>query len=207
MAVSALIRDRAHPRRSPSTPPCSRCVSLAGSLDGRAAQLTLQRSGCGKPVSILDEGFRSPGGAEPQPAARQPQHPRVWRSLLLFGILTAASSYMQLINGAEYARRARKTTSPRRTSSRRAASSYDRNGQALVQNVGVYTATVTTRTPAEGPGHRATSIYLQLEKLTRRAGAGDPVSRSSQAEDNEPGLPSPSKSQKYLTHRAGADAR
>jgi penicillin-binding protein 2 len=114
----------------------------------------------------------------------------------LFGILIGQLAYMQLWNGDEYARRSRdnhiieKNTLPTR------GLIYDRNGEPLVQNVGVYTATILPELLPESPDERY-RLYLQLERLVG-VPALEVQAKVKQAEDDKRGyieIPV----QKYLT--------
>ncbi len=85
--------------------------------------------------------------------------------VVLFGLLTLQLVNLQLINGDEYARRAREnhiTSSPIVPTR---GLIYDRNGTQLVQNVGLYTATVTPDFLPRDPADRY-RVYLRLEELT-----------------------------------------
>src|SRR5690242_16071594 len=92
-------------------------------------------------MSILEEGYRSPGGRSRN---RPHGNLNVLRAsvLILFAILTVRLVYMQIINGADYARRSRENHIVEKNILPTRGLILDRNGQPLVQNVGVYTATV-----------------------------------------------------------------
>ncbi|GAB4324790.1 MAG: penicillin-binding protein 2 [Dehalococcoidia bacterium] len=114
-------------------------------------------------MSVLNEGRRlEPGLSRNRPHGNL----RVLRLavLLLFGILVVRLVDMQIVNGADYARRAREnhiiTTNVLPTR----GLIYDRNGEPLVVNTGVFTATVTPLFLPADPDERY-RVYLQLERI------------------------------------------
>src|SRR5689334_23228004 len=92
-------------------------------------------------MSVLEEGYRSPGGRSRN---RPHGNLNVLRIavLIVFGILTTRLVYMQIIHGAEYARRSRENHIVEKNILPTRGLITDRNGTPLVQNVGVYTATL-----------------------------------------------------------------
>lgn len=146
-------------------------------------------------MSILEEGYRSPGGRSRN---RPHGNLNVLRAsvLILFAVLTVRLVYMQIINGADYARRSRENHIFEKNILPTRGLILDRNGQPLVQNVGVYTATLV---PELLPKEQASryKIYLKLEELTG-ASALATQSKVKQAEDNHQAFIEV-EVQKYLT--------
>jgi penicillin-binding protein 2 len=133
-------------------------------------------------MSILEEGYRSPGGSSRN---RPHGNLNVLRAsvLIVFAILTVRLVYMQIINGAEYARRSRENHIVEKNILPTRGLILDRNGQPLVQNVGVYTATLVPELLPKDQASRY-KIYLRLEELTG-ASALDIQSKVKRAEEND----------------------
>jgi penicillin-binding protein 2 len=133
-------------------------------------------------MSILEEGYRSPGGSSRN---RPHGNLNVLRAsvLIVFAILTVRLVYMQIINGAEYARRSRENHIVEKNILPTRGLILDRNGQPLVQNVGVYTATLVPELLPKDQASRY-KIYLRLEGLTG-ASALDIQSKVKRAEEND----------------------
>lgn len=83
----------------------------------------------------------------------------------LFGILTAQLINMQIIQGAEYAQRSRDNHIIAANVLPARGLIYDRNGELLVQNTGLYTASVVPDFLPLDDAQRYL-IYLRLEELT-----------------------------------------
>lgn len=114
-------------------------------------------------MSVLGEGRRlEPGLSRNRPHGNL----RVLRLavLLLFGILVARLVDMQIVNGAEYARRAKENHIITTNVLPARGLIYDRNGEPLVANTGTFTATVTPLFLPQDPEARY-RIYLQLERI------------------------------------------
>lgn len=114
-------------------------------------------------MSVLDNGRRlEPGLSRNRPHGNL----RMLRIaiFLMFGVLVVRLVDMQIVNGSEYARRAREnhiiTTNVLPTR----GLIYDRNGEPLVLNTGVFTATVTPVFLPDDPERRY-RVFLQLERI------------------------------------------
>src|SRR5512135_788869 len=94
-------------------------------------------------MSILDEGFRAPGGGG---GSRNRPHGNlnILRVAVLgfFMILVVRLVYMQLINGADYAQRSHENHIRQNNILPTRGEILDRNGQPLVENVPVYTVQI-----------------------------------------------------------------
>ena len=115
---------------------------------------------------MLEEGF----SGRPQPgSSRNRPHGNlnILRAsiLVLFGILALRLVQMQILDGADYARRSRENHILRQNILPTRGLVLDRNGTALVQNVGNYTATITPEFLPENKADRY-RIYLRLADLT-----------------------------------------
>jgi len=121
-------------------------------------------------MSILDEGFRAPGGTSRN---RPHGNLRVLRYavLAMFLILGARLAQMQLVDGAEYARRAEANHIVQKNILPTRGLILDRNGEPLVQNVGVYSATILPEalpndTQFDDWKERRYKLYLKLQEIT-----------------------------------------
>ncbi|MGK2964899.1 MAG: penicillin-binding protein 2 [Tepidiformaceae bacterium] len=85
--------------------------------------------------------------------------------VLLFGILTAQLVNMQIIQGADYARRSRENHILATNILPARGLIYDRNGAPLVQNTGLFTASVIPDFLPDDPDERYL-IYRELERIT-----------------------------------------
>ncbi len=114
-------------------------------------------------MSMFEEGFRTPAG----PSRNRPHGNLAMLRiavLVLFGILTLKLVDMQIINGAEFARRSEENHIIRTNILPTRGLIVDRNGEALVQNVGVYSASLLPEILPANPDQRY-RIYLRLEEL------------------------------------------
>ncbi len=115
---------------------------------------------------MLDEGF---SGRPQQGSSRNRPHGNLnilrVSILLLFGILTVRLFYMQIISGADYARRSAENHIVTANILPTRGLITDRNGDLLVQNVADYTATLTPDFLPEDKDARY-KIFLQLATLT-----------------------------------------
>jgi penicillin-binding protein 2 len=84
--------------------------------------------------------------------------------LLLFAIITVRLVEMQLVRGEEFAERARENHIVRQNILPTRGLIVDRNGEPLVRNVGVYSATILPEMLPESPEARY-RIYLRLQEL------------------------------------------
>lgn len=133
-------------------------------------------------MSILDERYRRPAGGSRNRPHGNLNTLRV-AVVVLFAILGVRLFYMQIINGDEYARRSRENHILQQNILPTRGDILDRNGERLVDNVGVYTATVVPELLPDSQAARY-QIYQKLEQLT-----GVPAlniqARVKQSEDNE----------------------
>lgn len=111
---------------------------------------------------MLDGGF--PGASGP---SRNRPHGNL-RALrvavvVLFAILTARLISMQIVDGAAYAARSRENHIRATNLLPARGLIFDRNGEQLVHNVGIYTATIIPEFLPDGQDDR-TTIYLWMEK-------------------------------------------
>lgn len=117
-------------------------------------------------MGMLDEGF---SGRPQQGSSRNRPHGNLnilrVSIVVLFGILTIRLGFMQLINGAEYARRSNENHIVTANILPTRGLITDRNGVALVQNVAEYTATLTPEFLPKDKDARY-KIYLRLASLT-----------------------------------------
>ena len=117
-------------------------------------------------MSVLGEGFRT--GSAPPSRNRPHGNLTVLRVavLALFGLLTARLVSMQIIDGSSYARQSHENHIRSENILPSRGLIYGRDGTPLVQNVGVYTATITPEflPPLEKDRYQ---IYLKLESLVR----------------------------------------
>ncbi|HMO54378.1 MAG TPA: penicillin-binding transpeptidase domain-containing protein, partial [Tepidiformaceae bacterium] len=114
-------------------------------------------------MSIFEEGYRTPAG----PSRNRPHGNLTMLRvavLLTFAILTVRLFDMQIINGAEYARRSEENHIIRTNILPTRGLIVDRTGEALVQNVGVYSATLLPELLPRNPDQRY-RLYLRLEQL------------------------------------------
>lgn len=120
-------------------------------------------------MSVLDGGFNVPS----TPSRNRPHgNLNVLRFAVvaLFAILAAQLVNMQIIKGSEYARRSELNRITQKDILPVRGIIYDRNGTALVENVGVYTAVVTPlflpdRNKPGGDEARY-RIYQRVEEIT-----------------------------------------
>ena len=115
---------------------------------------------------MLDEGF---SGRPQQGSSRNRPHGNLnilrVAIMVLFGILTVRLVYMQLINGAEYARRSTENHIVTANVLPTRGLITDRNGEPLVQNVAEYTATLTPEFLPDDKDARY-KVFLRLAGLT-----------------------------------------
>ncbi|MGE0598997.1 MAG: penicillin-binding protein 2 [Dehalococcoidia bacterium] len=121
-------------------------------------------------MSILDEGFRAPGGT-----SRNRPHGNLGILRIavvgLFLLLGVRLAQMQIVDGAAYAQRSKENHIYQKNILPTRGLIFDRNGEPLVQNVGVYSATIL---PEALPGpdtydnwkDMRYKMYLKLEELT-----------------------------------------
>src|SRR5512139_772287 len=115
---------------------------------------------------MLDEGFTG----RPQPgSSRNRPHGNLnllrVAILLLFGLLAARLVQMQIVEGADYARRSRENHIYQQNILPTRGLILDRNGTSLVQNVGEYTATITPEFLPDDKDARY-KMFLRLADLT-----------------------------------------
>ncbi len=114
-------------------------------------------------MSILDEGFRAPGGS-----SRNRPHGNLGVLRLavvgLFLVLAIRLGQMQIVDGASYAERSRENHIVEKNILPTRGLITDRNGEPLVENVGVYSATILPQTLPEEEAARY-QIYLRLQSL------------------------------------------
>ncbi|WP_322819601.1 penicillin-binding protein 2 [Tepidiforma sp.] len=114
-------------------------------------------------MSMLEDGIRTPAG----PSRNRPHgNVAVLRGfvLLLFAILTIRLADMQILRGEEFARRSRENHIVRTNILPTRGLITDRNGEPLVRNVGVYSATVLPEM-LPGSADARYRIYLRLQEL------------------------------------------
>lgn len=114
-------------------------------------------------MSILDEGFRAPGGT-----SRNRPHGNMavlrLAVLGLFLVLGIRLAQMQIVDGASYAERSRENHIVQKNILPTRGLILDRNGEPLVQNVGVYSATILPETLPQSDEDRY-KVYLRLQQL------------------------------------------
>ncbi len=119
-------------------------------------------------MSVLDGGFRGPSS----PSRNRPHgNLRVLRLavLTMFAILTIRLATMQILNGDDYAQRSRDNHIRATNILPARGLIFDRNGDQLVQNVGIYTATIVPEfLPKDDNGRpdvaARSEIYLWMER-------------------------------------------
>ncbi len=112
-------------------------------------------------MSVLDGGFRGPSG----PTRNRPHgNLGVLRIAVvaMFAILAVRLATMQLINGDEYAQRARENHIRATNILPPRGLIYDRQGTQLVENVGIYTATIVPELLPDTEDERY-RLYLWME--------------------------------------------
>lgn len=116
-----------------------------------------------QPMSILDEGFRTPGGSSRN---RPHGNLRVLRFAVvaMFLVLGIRLGQMQIVDGSSYAERSRENHIVQRNILPTRGLITDRNGEPLVENVGVYSATILPETLPESEAARY-QIYLKLQEV------------------------------------------
>ncbi len=114
-------------------------------------------------MSILDEGFRAPGGTSRN---RPHGNMAVLRIAILglFLVLGIRLAQMQIVDGANYAERSRENHIVQKNILPTRGLITDRNGEPLVENVGVYSATILPETLPDKEADRY-QIYLKLQEL------------------------------------------
>lgn len=114
-------------------------------------------------MSILDEGFRAPGGTSRN---RPHGNMAVLRIAILvaFVVLGARLAKMQIVDGAEYAQRSRENHIVQKNILPTRGLITDRNGEPLVENVGVYSAQILPQLLPEKETDRY-QIYLKIQSL------------------------------------------
>ena len=120
-------------------------------------------------MSILDEGFRAPGGT-----SRNRPHGNLGVLRLavvgMFLVLGIRLGWMQIVDGAQYAERSRQNHIVQKNILPTRGLILDRNGEPLVQNVGVYSVSVLPQgLPNEFTyddwQERRYKMYLRLQEL------------------------------------------
>ncbi len=114
-------------------------------------------------MSLLDEGYRSPAGQ----SRNRPHGNLVFLRVLvvvLFGVLGLRLVYMQILNGADYARRSRENHIVEQNILPPRGLIADRNGVPLVANKPVYSASITPELLPDDSAVRF-KIYQKLEDL------------------------------------------
>ena len=114
------------------------------------------------PMSVMDGGFRGPSS----PSRNRPHgNLGVLRLAVigLFAILTGRLVSMQIVDGSEYARRARENHIRSTNLLPARGLIFDRKGEQLVNNVGIYTATIVPEFLPKKQEER-TAIYLWMER-------------------------------------------
>ena len=121
-------------------------------------------------MSILDEGFRAPGGTSRN---RPHGNLRILRFAVvgLFMLLGVRLAQMQIVDGASYAQRSKENHIYQKNILPTRGLITDRNGEPLVQNVGVYSASVLPEALPNADQfddwkEMRFKIYLKLEQLT-----------------------------------------
>ena len=121
-------------------------------------------------MSIMDEGFRAPGGT-----SRNRPHGNLrvlrWAVLGMFLILAVRLGQMQIVDGAEYATRSAENHVHQKNILPTRGLITDRNGEALVQNIGIYSASILPEAlpnadTFENWKEMRYKMYLKLEELT-----------------------------------------
>ena len=114
-------------------------------------------------MSVLDEGYRSPAGRSRNRPHGNLAFLRV-AVFVLFGVLGVRLVYMQILNGADYARRSRENHIVEQNILPPRGLISDRNGDPLVGNKPVYSASLV---PELLPDDHAVRfrIYQKLEDL------------------------------------------
>ena len=122
-------------------------------------------------MSMLEEGYRNTkaGGSRNRPHGNL-AFLRI-AVIALFGLLGLRLAYMQIVNGAEYARRSRENHISEQTILPTRGEIVDRNGTPLTANIPVYTAQVVPEllpdpTVDETATAKRTAIYQKLEQIT-----------------------------------------
>lgn len=114
-------------------------------------------------MSILDDGFRAPGGT-----SRNRPHGNMGvlriAILALFVVLGLRLAKMQIVDGANYAERSRENHIVQKNILPTRGLITDRNGEPLVANVGVYSAQILPQTLPDKEADRY-QIYLRLQEL------------------------------------------
>ncbi len=114
-------------------------------------------------MSILGDGFRgAPGTSRNRPHGNLAALKLA--VILLFSILVLRLGYMQIVNGDAYALRSRENHIIATNILPPRGLILDRNGAPLVNNVGIYTATIVPELLPDGEDDRY-AIYQRLEQL------------------------------------------
>ncbi len=133
-------------------------------------------------MSILDGGFRRPAGG-----SRNRPHGNLNALRIavigLFAILGIRLAYMQIVNGADYARRSRENHITAQNILPTRGEIVDRNGEKLVENVPTYTAKLVPELLPDDKDKRY-RIYQKIEQ-TLGVPALETMSRVKQAEDDK----------------------
>lgn len=130
-------------------------------------------------MSVLDEGFRGGSGGSRNRPHGNLTFLRV-SVFALFGILGVRLFAMQIVDGEDYARRSRENHIFEQNILPTRGLIVDRNGESLVQNVGVYKATLVPELLPEKPEDRR-AIYQKLEEILKVPAA----EIQAQVKDNE----------------------
>lgn len=114
-------------------------------------------------MSMFEEGLRSPGGT-----SRNRPHGNMVvlriAIIIAFLLLGARLAKMQIVDGASYAERSRENHIVQKNILPTRGLITDRNGEPLVENVGVYSAQILPQTLPEDEAARY-QIYLKLQEL------------------------------------------
>lgn len=116
-------------------------------------------------MSVLDDGFRGGSGGSRNRPHGNLTFLRV-SVLVLFGILGARLFTMQIVDGEDYARRSRENHIFEQNILPTRGLIVDRNGESLVQNVGVYKATLIPELLPDSSADRR-AIYQKLEEILK----------------------------------------
>ncbi len=121
-------------------------------------------------MSILDEGFRAPGGTSRNRPHGNLQILRI-AVVGFFLLLGVRLAQMQIVDGASYAQRSKENHIYQKNILPTRGLITDRNGEPLVQNVGVYSASVLPEALPNADQfddwkEMRFKMYLKLEQLT-----------------------------------------
>jgi len=137
-------------------------------------------------MSLLDEGYRSPAGQ----SRNRPHGNLMFLRVLvvvLFGVLGMRLVYMQILNGADYARRSRENHIVEQNILPPRGLIADRNGEPLVANKPVYSASLVPELLPDDSAARF-RIYQRLEDLLGVPAVGIQVKVKDAEKANRAGL-------------------